>query len=179
MSSANFRGMRTRRGFIRECGRATRWALLPGLVALIFAMGLVVAAPPVVAGTQSQNFTIEMGSPQLGPIEVLSAFTLSTTGPSSTSGKGSSTTALATMPVNDESLGTLLADTSTGEIIAGLQVRFGKLLSNGNLEPDFTYLLHNVQITNYWFQDEPVTGASVQVTFRCQSVKVDIEASTS
>jgi len=82
------------------------------------------------------------------------------------------------MPVNDESLGTLLADTSTGEIIAGLEVRFGKLLSNGNLEPDFTYLLHNVQITNYWFQDEPVTGASVQVTFRCQSVSVDYEAST-
>jgi len=171
--------MRTRRGFIRECGRATRWALLPGLVALIFAMGLVVAAPPVVAGTQSQNFTIEMGSPQLGPIEVLSAFTLSTTGPSSTSGKGSCATALATMPVNEESVETLLADTGLGENISGMFVRFGQTLSNGNFKTVFTYNFRNAQITNYWFQDEPVTGASVQVTFRCQSVSVDYEASTS
>ena len=109
MPSASFRGMRTRRGFARECGRATCWGTTawPGLS--ICAMSLVVMTAPPAVGAQSQNLSVGLCLTGLKSgtcttaIEELSAFSLSAA-PGSSGSPGAVVTATATMPVNTASV---------------------------------------------------------------------------
>lgn len=178
MSSANFRGMRTRRSFLPGCGRTTRWALLPGLAALTVALGLVVAAPPVAASTQTQHFTVEMfwGADQPSssvPDEVLGAFSFS---PSPQGGLPSSErtgSVTATMPVNDESASLLLAEFLTKAQEKDVCVAFYPAARMVTTKPIVFYWFREVLITSYLLQDEAGTSASVQITFSYQSFLVD------
>ena len=160
MSSANFRGMRTRRSFLPGCGRTTRWALLPGLAALTVALGLVVAAPPVAASTQTQHFTVEMfwGADQPSssvPDEVLGAFSFS---PSPQGGLPSSErtgSVTATMPVNDESASLLLAEFLTKAQEKDVCVAFYPAARMVTTKPIVFYWFREVLITSYLFQAKP------------------------
>ena len=176
MSSANFRDMRTRRGFVRECGRATGWALVPALAVLTLAMGLVVVAPPSAAGTATQNFYMKL---QLDSVlcnqkssctEVLSAFSLSTSATGSVS-------ATATMPVDATSV-ELVNSVPLQQKMVGFIVDFYHELAGGVLVPVFRYTFGNPDITSYLLQDETGTGASVQITFGCKHLTAEYISTT-
>jgi len=168
--------MRTRRGFVRECGRATGWALVPALAVLTLAMGLVVVAPPSAAGTATQNFYMKL---QLDSVlcnqkssctEVLSAFSLSTSATGSVS-------ATATMPVDATSV-ELVNSVPLQQKMVGFIVDFYHELAGGVLVPVFRYTFGNPDITSYLLQDETGTGASVQITFGCKHLTAEYISTT-
>ena len=137
----------------------------PVLAALTFALGLVVAAPPLAASAQGQNLSMELSvsAPQCASswcsaVEPLSAFSLSTTHAPMTAN------ATATMPANDASVGllpVLLASTHFVSFVVGLS----QVGPNGHSTPVSQYTFDDPFILSYVLQDDSGTGASVQIAF--------------
>jgi hypothetical protein len=182
MASASFRGMRTRRGFIPECGRVTRWALLSGLAVLTLAMSLVAVASPLAASAESQSYSVKLfwnepcSNIKGAPVEVLSAFSWST----SPTTPGLSGTVTVAMPVDNESAYVMLTDIAkhSGRFL-GTCVEYYPAAGKAAAEPLFCYQFEDIQITNYLLQEETGAGASVQITFTNKGLDHSCPSTTS
>ncbi len=99
-------------------------------------------------------------------VEVLSAFSTSTSTPRPKGGEPVPFSATATMPLDTQSE-VFVVDTGDNEDISLMCAWFYPAAAKADTKPVFYDEFHNVTLTNFLFQYEQGTGTSVQVTFTC------------
>ncbi len=148
-------------------------AVLGGAGTLAFASPAAAHVAPALTAAISNPFNVFLvlpassgaaGSKTAATMEQLSAFSLSTTAP--TTG-AIVTQAVATMPIDSVSTG-LLRDVLVPQHLDPVQVLFRRAASSKQAT-FLTYTFRNVTLTNYQLQNTS-GGASVQVTLGFQSI---------